>query len=95
VPLLLKDSPNGVLSKRDELSGFFGAMDKYAAGRGAAADRAFWLTAFNGGEYVSDRIGRGSCYIPNLGKHYGHSAADGRDQGIVKVGKNSSRRHFV
>jgi hypothetical protein len=27
-------------------------------------------------------------------EHYGHSAADGRDQGIVKVGKNSSRRHF-
>jgi Protein of unknown function (DUF3987) len=63
---ILKDSPDGVLCKRDELSGFFGSMDKYSAGRGAQADRAFWLSAYNGGEYVSDRISRGTCYIPNL-----------------------------
>jgi hypothetical protein len=37
-----------------------------------------------------------ACLQPHpRDEHYGHSAADGRDQGIVKVGKNSSRRHFV
>ena len=29
---ILKDSPNGVLSYQDELSGWFGAMDKYSGG---------------------------------------------------------------
>jgi hypothetical protein len=36
------------------------------------------------------------CYpVHPRDEHYGHSTADGRDQGIVKVGKNSSRRHFL
>src|SRR5260370_41853175 len=31
-----------------------------------------------------------ACLQPHpRDEHYGHSAADGRDQGIVKVGKNS------
>jgi hypothetical protein len=63
---VLRDSPNGVLCLRDELSGFFGAMDKYTGLRGAAADRAFWLQAFNGGSYSVDRIGRGSGFIEHL-----------------------------
>ena len=40
---ILKDSPNGVLLDQDELSGFFGSMDKYSGARGAQKDRAFWL----------------------------------------------------
>jgi hypothetical protein len=63
---ILKDSPDGVLCYQDELSGWFGAMDKYSAGRGSAKDRAFWLEAFNGGEYSVQRVGRGSVYIENL-----------------------------
>jgi Protein of unknown function (DUF3987) len=63
---ILKDSPDGVLCFQDELSGWFGAMDKYTGGRGAAKDRAFWLEAFNGGPYSVNRIGRGSTYIENL-----------------------------
>lgn len=62
---ILKDSPRGVLSAQDELSGWFGQMDKYAPGKGAMADRSFWLQAFNGGPYSYNRIGRGSGYIPN------------------------------
>ncbi|MEO6151863.1 MAG: DUF3987 domain-containing protein [Croceibacterium sp.] len=62
---VLKDSPRGVLSSQDELSGWFGAMDKYAPGKGSMADRAFWLQAFNGGPYSISRIARGSSYIPN------------------------------
>lgn len=63
---VLKDSPDGVLSQQDELSGWFGAMDKYAAGKGAMADRGFWLQAFNGGPYALNRVSRGASLIPNL-----------------------------
>jgi len=63
---VLRDSPDGVLCLQDELSGWFGSMDKYAAGRGAAKDRGFWLQAFNGGQYAVNRISRGSFLIPNL-----------------------------
>jgi hypothetical protein len=62
---VLKDSPRGVLSLQDELSGWFGQMDKYAPGKGAQADRGFWLQAYNGGQYSLNRIGRGASYIPN------------------------------
>jgi hypothetical protein len=60
---ILKDSPNGVLCFQDELSGWFGSMDKYSNARGAAKDRAFWLEAFNGAPYSVHRVGRGSVFI--------------------------------
>jgi hypothetical protein len=62
---VLKDSPDGVLCIQDELSGWFGAMDKYA-GRGAAKDRGFWLQSFHGGTYALNRIARGAAMIENL-----------------------------
>lgn len=61
-----KDSPDGLLCYQDELSGWFGSMDKYSAGRGSAKDRSFWLEAFNGGSYSVQRVGRGLVYIDNL-----------------------------
>ena len=64
---VLKDSPEGVMLLQDELSGFFGGMDKYASGRGAAKDRGFWLQAYNGGGYAVNRIGRGAAVIANAG----------------------------
>ena len=64
---VFKDSPDGVLCLQDELSGWFGAMDKYTSGRGAAKDRGFWLQAYNGGSYAVNRIGRGSALIRNNG----------------------------
>ena len=64
---VLGDSPDGVLLIQDELSGWFGAMDKYnSGGRGAAKDRAFWLQSFNGGQYAVNRVGRGVSLIENL-----------------------------
>jgi Protein of unknown function (DUF3987) len=63
---ILKDSPDGVLCYQDELSGWFGSMDKYSGGRGAAKDRAFWLESYNGGSYTVNRIGRGFVFIENL-----------------------------
>jgi hypothetical protein len=63
---ILKDSPEGVLCLRDELSGWFGAMDKYSGNRAAAADRGFWLQAYNGGSYAYNRVNRGGGLIENL-----------------------------
>jgi hypothetical protein len=63
---VLKDSVDGVLCYQDEMSGWFGSMDKYSGGRGAAKDRAFWLEAFNGAPYSVNRIGRGAGFIENL-----------------------------
>jgi hypothetical protein len=62
---IMRDSPNGLMCYRDELSSWFGAHERYANGKGSS-DRGFWLEAFNGGPYSVDRIGRGSTYIPNL-----------------------------
>lgn len=59
-------SPNGVLALQDELSGWFGGIEKYAGGKGSAKDRSFWLRAYNGGEYAVNRISRKSFLIDNL-----------------------------
>ncbi|MBR0797539.1 DUF3987 domain-containing protein [Bradyrhizobium jicamae] len=63
---VLKDSPDGVLCYQDEMSGWFGSMDKYSSGRGAAKDRSFWLEAYNGGQYAVNRVQRGVLCIENL-----------------------------
>ncbi len=95
---VLRGSTSGVISSQDELSGWFGAMDKYAPGKGAQADRGFWLQAFNGGRYTIDRISRGSSQIPNLSigllggiqpdpirKIIGDSVDDGLIQRLIPV----------
>jgi hypothetical protein len=64
--MVFKDSPDGLLCYYDELSGFFGAMDKYSSAKGASADRAFWLQAYNGGAMSAHRIMRGNVYIDNV-----------------------------
>jgi hypothetical protein len=63
---ILKDNEDGIACLQDELGGWFGSMDKYSGGRGSAKDRGFWLQTWNGGEYVYDRISRGSFLIPNM-----------------------------
>ncbi|MCH8467499.1 MAG: DUF3987 domain-containing protein [Roseinatronobacter sp.] len=63
---VLEGSPWGVMLLQDELSGFFGAMDKYGNGKGAQADRAFWLRSFNGGQFALNRVTRGAAIIENL-----------------------------
>ncbi len=63
---VLEGSPWGVLLLQDEFSGFFGAMDKYNGGKGASADRAFWLRSFNGGQFALNRVSRGAAIIDNL-----------------------------
>jgi len=59
-------NPDGVLGLQDELSGWFGGIEKYSGGKGGAKDRAFWLQAFNGSGYAIDRVGRKAEYVDNL-----------------------------
>lgn len=63
--IVLADSPDGVMVVHDELSGWFGAMEK-AGSRGTMADRAFWLMSYNGGQHPVNRITRAVLLIPNL-----------------------------
>nr|WP_249729712.1 DUF3987 domain-containing protein [Chelatococcus sp. YT9] len=63
---LLRDNQGGVLLLRDELSAWFGSMERYGTTKGAMADRGFWLQSFNGGAHTTNRIGRGLVHVPNL-----------------------------
>ncbi len=65
--MILAEQDRGVLIKRDEIAGWIGSMEKYASGgRGAAADRAFWLQSYDGGAYSVDRVSRPDLQITNL-----------------------------
>jgi len=90
---VLVGSPWGVLMVQDELSGFFGAMDKYNGGKAAAADRAFWLRTWNGGDYALNRVGRGTVLIDNASVSLlggiqpdpiRRVAADAQDDGLLQ-----------
>jgi hypothetical protein len=61
-----KTSTEGVLGLYDELSGWFGSMDRFGQSGHAMADRSLWLQTYNGGSYIYDRIGRGSADLPNI-----------------------------
>lgn len=61
---ILVDNPQGILSFRDELSGWFGSMDVYGKS-GSSKDRALWLEAYNGGGKRIDRVTRGHLFVPN------------------------------
>src|SRR5262245_58112924 len=52
-----------MLVVRDELSGLFANMTRYAHG---GSDRPFWLEAWNGGPYSIERVGRLPQRIPHL-----------------------------
>jgi hypothetical protein len=60
---LLRDTPAGLLVMRDELVGLLASWDR----EGREGERAFFLEAWNGNaSFDTDRIGRGSIFIPNL-----------------------------
>ncbi|SEN91490.1 putative DNA primase/helicase [Nitrosospira multiformis] len=60
---LLRDNPGGLLLLRDELVGLLSSWERY----GREGERAFYLEAWNGNSsFDTDRIGRGSIFIPNL-----------------------------
>ena len=53
---ILARGPAGALMVQDELAGWLASFDRYGSG---ASSRAFYLTAFNGGPYLKDRVGQG------------------------------------
>ena len=60
---LLRENPTGLLVLRDELVGLIASWDR----EGREGDRAFFLEAWNGNtSFDTDRIKRGSIFIPNL-----------------------------
>jgi hypothetical protein len=63
IGVLINQNPRGILVFRDELIGWFTAMDK----PGCESDRSFNLEAWNGnGRFTYDRIGRGTLDIDAL-----------------------------
>jgi hypothetical protein len=64
---ILSRGERGVLAKHDEVAGWIGRMERYhSAGKGASADRAFWLQVWNGGPYSIDRVKSGETFVQNL-----------------------------
>lgn len=61
-----RHSPKGVLALQDELSAWFGGIERSGGGKGSMKERGFWLRSYNGGDYVVGRIGRGKFIIDNL-----------------------------
>jgi hypothetical protein len=63
---ILSRSERGTLAEHDELAGWIGRMERYhVAGKGASADRAFYLRCWNGGPYNIDRVKNGELLIGN------------------------------
>jgi hypothetical protein len=60
--MLVPDVSRGFAVVRDELAGWFRDLNKYRNG----GDREFFLTAYSGGPYPVDRIGRGTLLIPDV-----------------------------
>jgi hypothetical protein len=64
---ILKDNARGALGEFDELVSLIGSFDAYREGK-TGKDRAEWLSLWNGGPRMIDRIARGiGQYIPNWG----------------------------
>jgi hypothetical protein len=71
------DGKKGLLVLADEISGWLGAMERYAHGGGGRSDRAFWLMAYDGGPYSIERIRRGETFHPQpIGVDHGRYSAD-------------------
>ncbi len=62
---LTSANTRGLCLVRDELAGWLGSLDKYG---GAGGDRAFFVEAYGGRDYVVDRVKDGgeAIRIPNL-----------------------------
>ena len=61
--VLLADNPNGLMSFRDELTGFLENLDR----EGQEGARSFYLEAWDGlGSFTYDRIIRGTIHIPKV-----------------------------
>jgi hypothetical protein len=60
---LLKNTSK-IIAMLDELAGFLGSLDRYAAGKGGTG-RSHAIELYEGGPRRIDRVLRGSVYVPN------------------------------
>lgn len=62
---VLEHNTRGVLAWADEIEGFIASMDKYRTGKGG--DDKFWLSAYTGEPYKTNRRNRGRpVYLPRV-----------------------------
>jgi hypothetical protein len=54
---ILSRDPAGALMVQDELAALFGSFERYSSGQ---ASRAFYLSSWNGGPFLKDRVGQGA-----------------------------------
>src|SRR5262249_43084073 len=54
---ILSREPRGALMAHDELAGWLGSFERYNSG---ASSRAFYLSCWNGGNFVKDRVCQGA-----------------------------------
>jgi len=54
---LLSRDPSGSLMVHDELAGWLGGFERYNTGQ---SSRALYLTSWNGGPFLKDRVGKGN-----------------------------------
>jgi hypothetical protein len=54
---ILARAPTGSLMVHDELAGWFGSFERYNSGQ---ASRGFYLSSWNGGPFLKDRVGQGA-----------------------------------
>ena len=58
---ILSDNPSGLIAIYDELSGWFGSLNKYRSG--TDSDGPIWLSIFNAESISVDRKGSGHTYV--------------------------------
>jgi hypothetical protein len=64
---LLQQNPHGILLARDELKGWIGSFDRYAANGKSESDEAHYLAMYNGSSLFVDRKSgdQKSIYVPS------------------------------
>jgi len=62
--VFLQDNPKGLLLSRDELSSAIAGMGRYSANKGAVAELAEYIEAYEANALIVDRIGRPPVYAP-------------------------------
>jgi len=61
---ILTRQDRGILNHRDEMSGWFAAIDGSKSGK--EAEKSFWTKAYNGNSHAVDRVMRGETFVSNL-----------------------------
>lgn len=92
---ILSHQNRGILISHDEMSGFFGAFDRYAPGKGGASDRAFHLKCYDGGPYNIQRMARETIPIANLSTSMLGGIQPGRMRQLKDLSSDGLLQRFI